>query len=164
MYSQRHMYRRALASHRRQWKRQVRWQISRYFPLSWDLELWRLSRLLALLGNPLRNGCLLVALVVSAVEAGQPEAWTVFLGSLVLNVVGIQVITWLIGEVGVTLIMTIDEWRRVLLHPQHHSRRPLSALLLAADPARAAFGLLAPLSMRVKRRNVTGVHGLRRAD
>jgi hypothetical protein len=146
MYSRRHMYRRALASHRRQWKRQVRWRISRFFLLSWDLELWRLSRHLALLGNPLRNGCLLVALVVTALEVGQPEAWTVFLGSLILNVVGIQVITWLIGEVGITLIMTIDEWRSVLLHPQHHARRPLSALLPAADPARAAFGLLDPPS------------------
>lgn len=144
MYSQQHMYRRAGASNRRLWKRQVRRRIPRFFLLSWDLELWRLSRLLALLGNPLRNGCLLVALVVTAVEAGQPEAWAVFLGSLLLNVVGIQVIAWLIGEVGVTLIMTVDEWRRVLLHPQHHSHRPLSALLPAAIPARALAACSTP--------------------
>ena len=162
MYSQQHMYRRAGASNRRLWKRQVRRRIPRFFLLSWDLELWRLSRLLALLGNPLRNGCLLVALVVTAVEAGQPEAWTVFLGSLLLNVVGIQVIAWLIGEVGVTLIMTVDEWRRVLLHPQHHSHRPSRRSY--RQPSPLALWRLARPPVRARRRTVAGVRDLRRAD
>ena len=81
---------------------------------SWDWELWRLSRLLASLLHPLRNASLLVALVFTAVEAGQPEAWTLFLGELLFNLVALLVVTWLIGEVGVALAVAIDEWRRVL--------------------------------------------------
>jgi len=91
---------------------------------SWDWELWRLSRLLASLLHPLRNASLLVALVFTAVEAGQPEAWTLFLGELLFNLVALLVVTWLIGEVGVTLAVAIDEWRRVLLGQRQHSRTP----------------------------------------
>lgn len=134
MYSRQRMYWRAGASSRRPWRRQTQRRALRFFLLSWDLELWRLSRLLALLGNPLRNGCLLVALVVSAVEAGQPEAWAAFLGSLLLNAVGIQVIAWLIGEVGVTLIMAIDEWRCVLLHQRRSPHRPSSRAFRQPSP------------------------------
>ena len=65
----------ALASRPRSWERQVWRRSERVFLFSWDWELWRLSRLLASLLHPLRNASLLVALVFTAVEAGQPEAW-----------------------------------------------------------------------------------------
>ncbi len=126
MFSRQHTYPIARASNRRPrpWERQIWRRSQRVFLLSWDWELWRLSRLLASLLHPLRNASLLVALVFTAVEAGQPEAWTLFLGELLFNLVALLVVTWLIGEVGVALAVAIDEWRRVLLGQRQHSRKP----------------------------------------
>lgn len=124
MFSRAHAYPIARASQRGPGERQVWRQSRRRLLFSWDWELWRLSRLLASLLHPLRNSSLLVAIVFTALEAGQPEAWTLFLGELLFNLVALQVVTWLIGEVGVALAVAIDEWRRVLSARRQHARTP----------------------------------------
>jgi len=62
--------------------------------------------------NPFRSPALLVVLTLTTLqEVGQHDAWYAIAGLLLLNQFCIRLVTWLIGEVAVTLILVADEWR-----------------------------------------------------
>jgi hypothetical protein len=94
-------------------------------------EMWKLARLLASLLNPLRNPCMVVAGVLTVLaEMGAPTTWTQLLFTFLANLTGLQVVTWLIGEVAISAMVTVEEWWRRL------ARREAQAQALFTRPQR----------------------------
>ena len=64
---------------------------------------------------PLLSPTLLVTCVLTALqEVEQHDAWYTIVGLLLINEFCVRLVTWLIGEVIVTMVLVADEWRGLL--------------------------------------------------
>lgn len=65
--------------------------------------------------TPLLSPTLLVTCVLTALqEVEQHDAWYTIVGLLLINEFCVRLVTWLIGEVIVTIVLVADEWRGLL--------------------------------------------------
>lgn len=65
--------------------------------------------------NAPRAASALIAIIVTLLEEmGEPVAWYELAGVFLANLLGILIVIWFIGEVAVSAMMTIDQWRSTL--------------------------------------------------